>query len=78
MEKPIVNEVFTDNGDISHYELIEITTGNILWSSFPEETIAMGRKITPLVEIEYCKKCGLPSHPVFGVNCKRTDCNDYK
>ena len=45
MEKPIIIDIFTDNGDLSHYELIDVSTGDVLWSSFPEETIAMGRKI---------------------------------
>lgn len=45
MEKPIVEIIFTDNGEISHYELIKTESGEVLWSSFPEETIAMNRKI---------------------------------
>lgn len=32
MEKPIINEVFADNGEHSHWELINAETGELLWS----------------------------------------------
>lgn len=43
--RPLIEEQFADNGGHSHYHLIDTDTGEILWSSFPEETIARGRKI---------------------------------
>lgn len=30
MEKPIINEVFADNGEHSHWELINAETGELL------------------------------------------------
>lgn len=30
--KPLVNEVFADNGEHSHYELLDAETGKILWT----------------------------------------------
>lgn len=47
MEKPIIDEQYTDNGEFSHWHLIDQETGCVLWSSFPEETIARGQKINP-------------------------------
>lgn len=38
MEKPIINEVFTDNGEHSHWELIDIDDGKLLWSEDIEES----------------------------------------
>ena len=32
MEKPIINEVFADNGEHSYWELINAETGELLWS----------------------------------------------
>jgi hypothetical protein len=42
VEKPVVNEVFTDNGEHSHWNLIDAETGENLWSEFPEEDLARG------------------------------------
>jgi len=39
MEKPIIIEVFADNWELSHWELINPENGCVLCSSFPEETI---------------------------------------
>jgi len=36
-DKPIVSEAFADNGEHSHWRLIEPETGKLLWSGFPEE-----------------------------------------
>lgn len=38
MEKPIINEVFADNGEHSHWELINAETGELLWSEDVEES----------------------------------------
>jgi len=50
MEKPVVNEVFTDNGEHSHWNLIDAETGENLWSEFPEEDLARGH---PVKSFEY-------------------------
>ena len=42
MKKPEVIEVYADNGQLSHYALIDTETGNKLWSEEPEECKAMG------------------------------------
>jgi hypothetical protein len=34
--KPIVNEVFADNGEHSHYELLDADTGEVLWTEVIE------------------------------------------
>ena len=36
-DKPVVNEVFADNGEHSHWELIDSGTGKVIWSECPEE-----------------------------------------
>ena len=35
--KPFLVEAFADNGEHSHWRLIDNNTGDLLWSSFPEE-----------------------------------------
>ena len=55
MTEPKIIEVFSDNGDFSHWHLINIENGEVLWSSFQEETLAMGQKIAN-PEIERLKK----------------------
>jgi len=42
MKKPIINEVFTDNGEHSHWNLIDDETNSIIWSEDPIEDKAMG------------------------------------
>lgn len=42
---PLLIECFADNGEFSHWHLINPETGTVLWSSFPEETLAGGEKI---------------------------------
>jgi hypothetical protein len=42
MEKPMIIEVYADNGDLSHYALIDTNTGEKLWSEAPEECKAIG------------------------------------
>ncbi len=51
IEKPIIVEQFADNGEFSHWHLIDPKTGNVMWSSFPEETLARGQKIISYNEI---------------------------
>lgn len=45
---PIVIEQYADNGEFSHWHLINQETGEVLWSSFPEETISQGQTITKI------------------------------
>jgi hypothetical protein len=37
MLKPIVSEAFADNGEHSHWRLINPETGELLWTECPEE-----------------------------------------
>lgn len=53
MERPILVDQFADNGDLSHWHLVNAETGEVLWSSFPEETIARGEKISGAVSPTY-------------------------
>ena len=39
MNRPTIVERFADNGDHSHYALIDTETGELLWSEAPEEEI---------------------------------------
>lgn len=41
MEKPIINEVFADNGEHSHWELINAENGELLWSEDIAESDAI-------------------------------------
>lgn len=52
MSKPIIVDQFADNGQFSHWHLIHPTTGAVLWSSCPAETIARGEQIQPEYEHE--------------------------
>jgi len=52
MKKPIFLDRYADNGEVSHWELINHDTGAVLWSSFPEETIARVQKIEPSLQVE--------------------------
>ena len=45
MRKPILEDQYADNGEFSHWHLIAPEDGRVLWSSFPEETVAGGQKI---------------------------------
>jgi len=40
-----LNEVFSDNGEHSHFNLIDVKTGENLWSEFPEEDKTKGFKV---------------------------------
>lgn len=39
MKKPIIVERFSDNGEHSHWALIDSKTGELIWSEAPEEEI---------------------------------------
>ncbi len=53
MKKPEVIEIYACNGALSHYALVDIDTGEKLWSEAPEECIANGHPVVynGLVEI---------------------------
>lgn len=53
-KEPIVNEVFSDNGEHSHWNLIDPETGENLWSEDPEEDEATGH---PVKVPDYLVKC---------------------
>jgi len=48
--QPILTEQFSCNGEFSHWHLTCLQTGMVLWSSYPEETVARGQKIRTWVE----------------------------
>ncbi len=43
--KPLLVNQYADNGEFSHWHLIDDSDGKVLWSSFPEETEAKGQTI---------------------------------
>lgn len=51
---PFVQEVYTDNGAISHYRLIDQNTGELLWSGFPEEDEILYTGYKAPISIEKC------------------------
>lgn len=77
MKKPEVIEVYADNGQLSHYALIDTETGNKLWSEAPEECKAMGY---PVVSESYiiheCNKCMFEEKLGFCPKCD-TDCYSH-
>lgn len=61
MEKPTIVERFADNGEHSHYALIETETGELLWSEAPEEEMQQVKNLNiPAVVKSVCVKCGKP------------------
>ena len=52
--KYLINEVFADNGEHSHWNLIDKETGENLWSESPEEDEATGH---PVKVPDYLVKC---------------------
>lgn len=45
--EPIVQPVYADNGEHSHWCLIDKNTGDKLWSEDPDECRAMGHTVKP-------------------------------
>jgi len=39
MKEPKVEERFADNGEHSHYVLVDVETGELLWSESPEDKV---------------------------------------
>lgn len=52
MKKPLVVEVFADNGEFSHWSLIDLETSVKLWSENPEECKAMGYAVEQPKQVE--------------------------
>ena len=50
--KPILVEVFADNGEHSHWTLVDSDSGSKLWSENPEECKAMGHLVVGRADIE--------------------------
>jgi hypothetical protein len=46
MKEPKVISMFNDDGSHSHYALIDVETGDKLWSECPEECKAKGYPVT--------------------------------
>lgn len=55
MREPLVIDRFSDNGEHSHYELIDQDTGNVIWSEDVFDTIPT----SPI--IGNCSTCQLKS-----------------
>jgi hypothetical protein len=51
-EKYLLIEVFADNGEHTHYALIESTTGIKVWSEDPAECKAQGHPVVPPLPVE--------------------------
>lgn len=51
MKQPLVIEIYADNGEFSHYALIDIDTGEKLWSENPDECRAKGNPVEKLEAI---------------------------
>lgn len=49
MKEPQVIEVYTDNGEHSHWRLIDVETGDNLWSEYPEEDEARGLPVKKVI-----------------------------
>jgi hypothetical protein len=45
--EPLLNRVYADNGEFSHWQLIDPTTGENLWSQNPNEDAAQGYPVKP-------------------------------
>jgi hypothetical protein len=93
MEKPKVIEVFNDNGSHSHWSLVDIKTGEKLWSEDPIECKAQGYPVKNneikeiiLLEIKrrrnsndrYCEQNSCsPNHYMEGSNKILDDMVEY-
>lgn len=69
MKKPILNEKFADNGEHSHWELIDANTGEVLWEEIdtvlPQADVIKsvckhegGKMRGELYNYQICIKCG--------------------
>ena len=56
MKKPILNEKFADNGEHSHWELIDANTGEVLWGKIDA--------VLPQADV-------IKSLPINKCNCER-------
>lgn len=60
--KPIINEVFSDNGEHSHWNLIDPVTVANLWSENPDEDKARGFPVSIIEEREKAYKIELSNY----------------
>ena len=73
MKKPEVIEVYADNGQLSHYALVDTETGNKLWSEAPEECEAMGHPVVNndcIHSVSKCCECGVELNEKEGDICE--------
>lgn len=89
--KPIVTEVYSDNGELSHYRLIDPDTGENLWSEDPDEDKTLGYpvKSAPLVtdeetqdEVEklffqYCREEGMDDDDIKAASWRTSGMIDF-
>lgn len=66
MKKPLVIEVCTDNGEFSHWSLIDLETSEKLWSENPEECKAMGYPVKQPKQVEEIEAVKLQFFKEFG------------
>lgn len=53
MQKPIIEEMFADNGEHSHWKLIDSSTGETLWEQLePKQLLQQTQCTTPLEFLE--------------------------
>lgn len=67
MKKPIIVERNADNGEFSHYALIDSETQELLWSEAPEEEVD---KVKNNIALDCVSKC-------VGNEGKPTVCTKY-
>lgn len=61
MVKPIITEKFADNGEHSHWELINPNTGDVLWSEekFNPSDYVCTAGVCPCLDDPCCEGCSL-------------------
>lgn len=61
MVKPIITEKFADNGEHSHWELINANTGDVLWSEekFNPSDYVCTAGVCPYLDDPECERCSL-------------------
>jgi hypothetical protein len=67
MKKPILNEKFSDNGEHSHWELIDANTGEVLWGKI--DAVLPQADVMQQSEQLKCLDCGMPYEKDKDGNC---------
>lgn len=77
MVKPIVIEKFADNGEHSHWELINPNTGEVLWieEKFNPSDYVCTAGVCPCLDDPECERCSLKRKNILR-NIKET--KDYE